>query len=145
MFESKLCYTYLELAQAKSFFLWKRNFYVHVSVGTCTPLLRLCCWRCRSSRHWHPVKGWVSDTYLGVNKEHCNSKLVSDLDITHFYNDLKIRNSSGTHFWEFCWDFFYCTKHVCTSKVVHSSLTVYNCMCSPGLCILSFPSPVYSS
>lgn len=48
-----------------------------------------------------PLKGWVNDTCLGVNKEHCNSRLVSDLDITHFYNDSKISSLKGTHFWIF--------------------------------------------
>lgn len=52
-----------------------------------------------------PFKGWVNDTCLGANKEHCNSKLVSDLDITHFYNDLKISSLKGTHFW--IWFFFF--------------------------------------
>lgn len=62
-----------------------------------------------------PLKGWVNDTCLGVNKEHCNSRLVSDLDITHFYNDSKISSLKGTHFWIFFF-LIYCTKHVCTSK-----------------------------
>lgn len=28
----------------------------------------------------------------GLIKEHCNSELVSDLDVSHFYNDFKISN-----------------------------------------------------
>lgn len=35
----------------------------------------------------------------GLIKEHCNSELVSDLDVSHFYNDFKISNLSGAHFW----------------------------------------------
>lgn len=46
-----------------------------------------------------PLKGLVNDTCLRVNKEHCNSKLVSDLDVTRFYNDLKISSLKGMHFW----------------------------------------------
>lgn len=93
-----------------------------------------------------PLKGWVNDTCLGVNKEHCNSKLVSDLDITHFCNDLKISSLKSVHFWIFFFIFiFYLPSMFVLQKIGLSFPTVYKCMCSPGSCLLNFLSSVYAS
>lgn len=91
-----------------------------------------------------PLKGWVNDTCLGVNKEHCNSRLVSDLDITHFYNDSKISSLKGTHFWIFFFFLFTVPSMFVLQKIGLSFPTVYKCMCNLGSCLITFLSSVYA-